>query len=176
MQKLVGQTANFEEIYDTDGTTLLRATSVTGGDIRNSGNTLVRYTTTTISAADIVATGAGKFGHAAGVPLVADPGAGYAVELVSAVVSTTYATAAYTAGGNITVNINGGAALTGVAAAAATLGAGASNIQQLVPLAATCNALTVNKGLNLVAASAFTQPGTAAGTVKVFVAYRVHTL
>ena len=37
-------------------------------------------------------------------------------------------------------------------------------------------ALTSNKGLNLVAASAFTQPGTAAGTVKVWTTYRLHTL
>ena len=90
--------------------------------------------------------------------------------------SYTYATAAYTGGGNVTVNINGGAALTGVVSAANSLGAASSNIIQFVPLATAGIALTANKGLNLVAASAFTQPGTAAGTVKVFFAYRIHTL
>lgn len=138
--------------------------------------TLVKYATVSIAAAAVTGTSAGQLGHASGVVLVADPGAGKVVELISAVVSYTYSVAAYTAGGNITVNINGGSALTGVVSAANSLGASADKIVQFAPLAAAGNALTANKGLNLVAATAFTQPGTAAGTVKVFVAYRVHTL
>jgi hypothetical protein len=133
-------------------------------------------TTVSISAADLVDTGAGKFGHAAGYPLVADPGAGKVVELVGAVLSYTYGVAAYGAGGNITVNINGGAALTGLISAANSVGASADKLVQFVPLAAAAQALTVNKGLNLVSSAAFTQPGTATGTIKVFVTYRVHTL
>lgn len=175
-QKLVGQTAAFLEILDTDGVTPLYRLDKDGNVVANGGATALQFATVSISAADIVATGTGKLGHAAGVPLVADPGAGKVAELVSAIVAYTYSTAAYTGGGNVTVNINGGAALTGVVSAANSLGAAANTIIQFVPLATAGIALTENKGLNLVAAAAFTQPGTAAGTVKVLVAYRIHTL
>lgn len=175
-QKLVGQTAAFLEILDTDGVTPLYRLDKDGNVVANGGATALQFATVSISAADIVATGTGKLGHAAGVPLVADPGAGKVAELVSAIVAYTYSTAAYTGGGNVTVNINGGAALTGVVSAANSLGAAANTIIQFVPLATAGIALTANKGLNLVAAAAFTQPGTAAGTVKVLVAYRIHTL
>jgi hypothetical protein len=138
--------------------------------------TLVKYATGTISAADIVSTDAGKLGHANGVELVAAPGATKVIELISAVVIHDYAVAAFTAGGNVSVNIGaGGAALTGVVANSAFIGAAADKIVQLVPLAATCNQLVADKGINLVAASAFTQPGTAAGVIRYKVAYRVHT-
>lgn len=130
----------------------------------------------TISAADIIATGAGKFGHAAGYPLVADPGADKAVELISAVMVSDRAVAAYTDGGNITVNENGGAALTGLVSAANSLGAATDKVAIFTPLAAAARVVTVNKGLNLVSSAAFTNPGTAAGVVRVRVNYRVHTL
>lgn len=158
------------------GKTLTVAGALTVTGTVTLPESLIRYATVSISAADIVATAAGKFGHAAGVPLVADPGAGKLVELISTIMSYTFGVAAYTAGGNITVNINGGAAVTGLIAAASSIGAGASNIIQFVPLAAAGNVLTADKGINLVAAAAFTQPGGAVGTIKVFVAYRVHTL
>lgn len=151
-------------------------TLAAGKGIASGTYSKVLTTSVSISAADIVATGAGKFGHAAGYPLVADPGAGLCVELVSAVMSFTYGIAQYANGGNVTVNINGAAALTGVISAGNSVGAAASNLTQFVPLATAGNTLTVNKGLNLVAASAFTNPGTATGTIKVFVTYRVHTL
>ena len=137
---------------------------------------LIQYATVNISAANIVATTAGKLGHADGYPLVATPGTGKVLELISAIVSYTYGVAAYTAGGNLTVNWAGGAAITGVGAKESGLGAGASNVNQLVPLAATANVMVAESAINLVAATGFTQPGTATGTVKVFVAYRVHTL
>lgn len=136
----------------------------------------IKTATVTISAADLVATGAGKFGHAAGYPLVADPGAGKVVQLISAILSYTHDTAAYGGGGNTTININGGAAVTGVIANSAFAAAAASSVTELVPLATAGNVKTANKGLNLVTASAFTQPGTAAGTIKAIVHYRVITL
>ena len=137
--------------------------------------TTIQYAEVTISAADIVATGAGKFGHAAGYPIVADPGATKLVELMSAVLIYDYDTAAYTDGGNITVNINGGSALTGLISAANSVGAAGDKIAQFVPLAVASANLTANKGLNLVSSAAFTNPGTAAGVIRVKVAYRVHT-
>lgn len=159
-------------------TTVINQNGTLKADMVNSAaldETTIKYAEVTISAADIVATTSGKLGHASGVVLVADPGAGKVVELVSAVMITDYSTAAYTAGGNLTINSNGGSALTGVVSAANSLGATADRINQFVPLATAGIALTANKGLNLVAASAFTQPGTAAGVVRVKVTYRVHT-
>jgi hypothetical protein len=131
----------------------------------------------TIAAADITSTSAGKLGHANGYPLVATPGADAALELLSAVLVYDYDTAQYGAGGNITVNwAAGGAALTGVVSAANSLGAAADKAVLFVPLSTAGIALVADKGLNLVAASAFTNPGTAAGVVRVRVTYRTHAL
>lgn len=145
---------------------------VTSEDIDES---LIQSADILISAADITATDAGKLGHAAGVPLVAAPGANKVVDLISAVMIYDFDTAAYTAGGNITVNSNGGAALTGAVTAANSLGASTDKIVRFVPLSTSGVALTANKGLNLVSSAAFTQPGTAAGVVRVKVLYRVIT-
>ncbi len=128
-----------------------------------------------INAADIIATAAGKFGHASGFPLAVIR-ADQVIELVSALMQTDRRTAAYTAGGNITVNLAGGAAVTGLVSAANSLGAAADATHLFLPLAAAANALTAGAGLNLVAAAAFTNPGTAAGVVRVRVRYRVHDL
>jgi hypothetical protein len=154
---------------------------VSDGDLQGAGLQLAsgvveRVADVTISAADIVATTAGKFGHAAGYPLVADPGADFLLELVSALMVNDRATAAYTAGGNITVNRNGGSAITGLVSAANSLGAATDTISLFVPLAAAAEVAVANKGLNLVTSAAFTNPGTAAGVVRVRVRYRVHTL
>lgn len=136
---------------------------------------LIKYAEVAISSADIVATTAGKLGHAQGYPLVAAPAAGKALELISATLIYDYAGAGYGAGGNISVNwAGGGAAITGVVSAANSLGAGADKVVQLLPLATAGNALSVATGINLVAASAFTL-GSATGVVRVKVAYRLHT-
>lgn len=128
-----------------------------------------------ISATDIVGTTAGQLGHANGFPLVPAPGAGFVVELISAFLFYRFATAAYTAGGNLTVNFSGGgAAVTGLISAANSLAAGADKYVQFNPLAAAAANVAANVGLNLVSSIAFTQPGTAAGTVKVITRYRVH--
>jgi hypothetical protein len=136
----------------------------------------LRVAEVTVSAADIIATGAGKFGHAHGVPVVADPGAGKYVDLVSGMLLYTRATASYTDGGNITFNENGGSALTGLVSNANSLQAGASVVAQFPPLSTAGRACTANKGVNIVSSAAFTNPGTAAGTFKARVYYRVHTL
>lgn len=135
----------------------------------------VQYAEVSISAADIVATGAGKLGHANGYPLVAAPGAGLAIEFLSAVVILDYATAAYTDGGNVSVNYGGGGAvLSATVSAANSIGGSADKIALLIPVTPTNNQLAANTALNLVAASAFTQPGTAAGVVRVKVRYCIH--
>jgi hypothetical protein len=90
--------------------------------------------------------------------------------LDQAVLSFTYSTAAYTGGGNITVNIGGGgAALTGLVSFANSIGASANKVVQFVPLATAGIAHSTAESINLVAASAPTQPGTAAGTAKVHI-------
>jgi hypothetical protein len=172
-----GQTANALQIEQPEGTVAAgfdgKSGLFTGGNVGSKHFT----TLTIISAAQLVSTAAGNFGHANGQTLVVAPGAGYGLELESVLMSYTFATAVYTGGGNITVNLGGGgAALTGVISAASSIGAGASNVIQFVPLSTAAFAMTANVGLSLVAASAFTQPGTAAGTIKVYTTYRVHLL
>jgi hypothetical protein len=136
----------------------------------------LRYTEVSISSANITGTSAGQLGHANGYVLIAAPGAGKAIEFVSATVILDYSTAAYTGGGNVTVNYGGGGgALSGVVSAANSLGAAADKIAIVFSAVPTNNQLVANTGLNLVAASAFTQPGTAAGVVRVQVLYRIHT-
>ena len=129
-----------------------------------------------ISSANITGTSAGQLGHAQGFELVPAYGSDTVVELVSALVIMEFDTAAYTAGGNTTVNIgSGGAALTGLVSNANFLQVAADKIVQFVPLAATFNVLVANTGLNLVTASATTNPGTAAGVIHYRVVYRVHS-
>lgn len=135
--------------------------------------TTIQYAEVSISAADIVATAAGKLGHASGVVLVAGA-TGKVIELISATLIYDYAGAGYSDGGNITINQTGGSAVTGVVSAANSLGASADKIVVFSPLAATATPYAKNLGLNLVAATAFTA-GSATGVVRVKVAYRVHT-
>ena len=116
------------------------------------------------------------FGHADGYELVKAPGANKVLELVSAILVNEYATAAYTAGGNTTINIgSGGVALSGLVSNANFIQASADKVIQFVPLAATFLTLTENAGINLVTASAPTNPGTAAGVFHYRVVYRIHT-
>lgn len=131
----------------------------------------------TISAADIAATTAGKFGHANGYPLVPAVGADKTPVFVGAVLVSDRDTAAFTDGGDITVNLSGGgAAQSGLVSAANSLGAATDKQVAFYPLATAAVALVANAGLNLVASAAFTNPGTAAGVVRVRVWYRVYTL
>lgn len=172
-----GQTANSFQVEKPDGT-VIAGLDASGALLLSSNTASKEYSAlVSITSANLTGTSAGQLGHANGVVLVAAPGAGLLVQLISVVMSYTFATAAYTGGGNVTVNIGaGGAALTGLVSAANSLAAGSDKIVQFVPLSTAGVALTSNAGLALVAASAFTQPGTAAGTVKCFVNYRIHTL
>jgi hypothetical protein len=126
-------------------------------------------TTVNLTKTLIVGNDAGDIGHALGVELVAAVASKIIVP-VAIVVNYTFGTAAYTDGGNIYAIYAGGAAATGVASAASSLGAAASNINVLAPLSGLA---LVNTGLNLVAAAAFTDPGTAAGTAVVKTYYRL---
>lgn len=137
----------------------------------------VMTTEVQITAAQIVATTAGNLAHANGVTLVADPATGYFIEFISATLSYTYATAAYATGDNLKICINGGTtALTGVASGANTLQATSDKIVQFNPLTVAATSITKEKGLSLVAGTAFTVNTNAAGTVKVQISYRIHKI
>lgn len=128
----------------------------------------------TITSANITGTSAGQLGHANGVILVPAAATGFVNQLVSTVLINSFSVAAYTGGGNTTINIGGGgAALTGLVSNANFIQAAANKVIEFVPLAATFNTYTTANSLNLVTASAPTQPGTAAGVFKYVVHYRV---
>lgn len=138
------------------------------------GSTSARMAEGTITAAQIISTAAGGLGHANGFIMVPAPGTGKINQLLSAILINDFAVAAYTGGGNTTVNIGGGgAALTGLVSNANFIQSAADKIIEFVPLAATFNVYTNNNPLNLVTASAPTNPGTAAGVFRYKVSYRV---
>lgn len=139
------------------------------------GATGVLYGEATISSAAITATTAGNLGHAAGVEVVAAPGAGKAIEFMSALVIYDFATAAYTDGGNVGVKYTGSDLVSGVVSAANSLAAAGDKVALLLAAVPTNNQALTNTGLSLTAATAFTQPGTAAGVVRVKIAHRIHT-
>jgi len=135
---------------------------------------VIQTATGQISPANIIGTSAGQLGHAQGVVLVPAAPAGSANVLLSAVVAMDFLTAAYTAGGNTTVNISGGgAALTGLVNTTTLIQATTNVIINLVPLAATNNSYgTGANGLALVTSVAPTNPGTAAGVINWQVTYQ----
>lgn len=131
--------------------------------------------TGSISPANIIGTAAGQFGHANGVIMVPAQGAHKVVELVSCSAFFDFITAAYTAGGNITVNNGaGGAALTGLVSAANSLGAASDKPVFFVPLSTVAIPYVENGPINLVSSAAFTNPGTAAGVIRWEILFRIH--
>lgn len=129
----------------------------------------------TLTADEIVGTDAGCIGHTAGAVLVAAPGEGKVLEFVSAVLSYNFDTAAYTGGGDDNVIRQGTTAVSAAIAGADLLEDTEDDIAYVNALSAADIKLTANSTLNL-HGTALTQPGTAAGTLDVFITYRVHTL
>lgn len=124
------------------------------------------------TAAQMIATTAGSLSHAQGLIVVPAAPVGYVNILHRAIVSYTFATAAFTGGGNTTFNIGaGGAALTGLIATTTLWQNASSIIQEFVPLSTVAFPVTKETSINLVTASAITNPGTAAGTAKVYCWY-----
>lgn len=105
--------------------------------------------------------------------LVAAPATGYYLDFISATLTFKYSTAQYTDGGNISIGFVGGSALTGVASAANSFGKDSDTILQFVPLSTAANTLVKETALGLLTAGQFTDPGTAAGTAEVTIAYRI---
>lgn len=132
----------------------------------------VQMTTVSLTAADIIDTAAGKLSHANGLICVPAAPTGYVNVWHRTIVSYTFATAAFTGGGNTTVNIGaGGAALSGLIATTTLWQNASSIIQMFVPLSTVAFPITTATSINLKTASAITNPGTAAGTCKVYTWY-----
>lgn len=109
-----------------------------------------------------------------GLTLVPAPATGFMLLWHKTIVSYTFGTAAYTAGGNTTVNIGaGGAALSGLIATTTLWQNASSIIQEFVPLSTVAFPITKETAISLKTASAITNPGTAAGTAKVYTWYSV---
>lgn len=140
----------------------------------NLAANVLKIASGTITAAQIIGTAAGELGHANGVIMVPAAAAGSINQLISAILINDFSVAAYTGGGNTTVNIGGGgAALTGLVSNANFIQAAADKVIEFVPLAATFNTYTTANPINLVTAAAPTNPGTAAGVFRYVVQYRV---
>ena len=134
----------------------------------------IKSIVTTLTADEIVGTTAGDIGATAGAPLVAAPGAGYALEFVSAVIIYDYLTAAYTGGaGDDLVIRQGTTSVSPTIATADLITAAANTIISLGALSAADIALTENSTLNLHATEITNTSG--AGTIRVHISYRVHT-
>lgn len=156
---------------------LLKDNKVTasGGISQGTANVTEFTVLTTLTATEIVGTSAGDIGHANGATLVAAPSSDYALEFVSAVLVYDYATAAYT-GGNDDLVIalgSGGAALTTAITDANLIKAAGDKVLAIKAIA-TELPLTVGTAISL-RGTAYTNPGTAAGVLRVYTTYRVIT-
>lgn len=138
-----------------------------------SGNPqVVLFAEVDISAAGMIDTAAGALSHANGLTIVPAAPTGYVNVWHRTIVSYTFGTAAYTGGGNTTINIGaGGAALSGLIATTTLWQNASSIIQMFVPLSTVVFPVTKETAISLKTASAITNPGTAAGTAKVYTWY-----
>lgn len=156
---------------------LLKDSKVTasGGISQGTANVTEFTVLTTLTATEIVGTAAGDIGHANGATLVAAPTSDYALEFVSAVIVYDFATAAYTGGANDLVVAlgSGGAALTTAITSANLLTAAGDKVLAIKAIA-TEIPLTVGTAISL-RGTAYTNPGTAAGVLRVYTTYRIVT-
>jgi len=186
-----GYSVNGVEVIDSSGNLTAPSGSVGTSEIADAAITtakvedaaitsakidpaIIQYAEVTLTAAEIVGSDAGDIGHTAGAVLVAAPGADSILEFVSAVLIYDFDTAAYTGGGDDLVIRQGTTSVSAAIAAADLLGDTADDIAYVNALSAADIKLTANSTLNL-NSTAWTQPGTAAGVLRVKVAYRVHT-
>jgi len=131
----------------------------------------------TISGAEIVGSDALDIGHVDGALLVAAPSSDYVLEFVSALFIYDFDTAAYTGGADdIVVQI--GAVGTQVTLSSAITGADlleAAGDKVLRLGAIATETIPLVGGDLSIAGTALTDPGTAAGVLRVHVTYRIHT-
>lgn len=194
MHNLKGMALDIGDLQDAidnidDGTFSTTTLTVTGsatfpanginatalGNVSGSGQEFTVLTT--LTATEIVGTSAGDLGHASGAILVAAPTSAYALVFVRAVAIYDFATAAYTGGGDDTsIRLgSGGAAITGIVTSANLLGAAGDKIVRFEPLSTAALPISVGVAISMNSTTAWTQPGTAAGVLRVYTTYRVIT-
>lgn len=143
-----------------------------GGSTAAVDPQIIQLVTTPITAAAMIdATASIGLSSTDGLLIAPAAPAGFVNVLHRVIVSYTFGVAAYTGGGNTTVNIAGGAALTGLIATTTLWQNASSIIQMFVPLSTVAFPITTATALKLKTASAVTNPGTAAGTAKVYCWY-----
>ena len=156
-------------------TNTMLAGSITGSKLLANTVTSTQIDTGVLQSVEVDLTAA-QIVAGTSIQLVASPGAGKYIQLLSATLSYTFGTAGFGGGGNVTLAL-GTTSITGLISAAASFGKGSNAIIQFEPLSAaaidlsglTATALNIN-----VATGTFTL-GTSTGSAKVFVTYQVHT-
>lgn len=158
-------------VYRNTGTVAVPVWTRAGGSAGVDPQ-MLQFIEVDLAAADLIDTASGKLSHANGLIVVPAAPTGYVNLFHKMLVSYTFATAAFTGGGNTTVNIGaGGAALSGLIATTTLWQNAASIIQEFVPLSTVAFPITKETSINLKTASAITNPGTAAGSAKVMCWY-----
>lgn len=154
-------------LYENIGTATVASFNAIG-DITSAelAAGVLQVATVTLAVADII--------HATPIKtLVAAPATGYYTQFISATMTYKHNTAAYTGGGNLSIKYTGAATLTGIVAANASFGAAADSIHVFYPLSTAGIVVTKECAIEMATSGQFTQPGTAAGTAEVTIAYRV---
>lgn len=131
---------------------------------------ILQYAEISLSKANILAM------NATPIEVIAAPGAGLAIEFLSAVIVHDFAGAGYTGGGDITFKYASAATVSSTVSAANSFGASSDKATQCVALdTAGGVAMSANTALQITNASgAFTDPGTATGIGRLKIAYRLH--
>lgn len=163
-------TDNDLEVNSLTSTTSVTSDSIVTNEIQVSTNVVKKTVEYTVNTIRIVGTNAGDIGHADGVPLVAAQ-AGVVYEFESAVLIYDFDTAAYTGGGNDLVIRIGSTAVSSPIAGADLLLDTEDDIAYVNALSAADIKLTANSTINL-AGTAYTNPGTAAGVLRVILTYK----
>jgi hypothetical protein len=147
-----------------------------GPDSPGAGYEKVYKATLSLNASTIVGSTAGTLGHADGVTVLSGV-TGKRIVIRDAWLQMTFATAAYTAGGVVSLRYSDNAtvAASATVSAANSFGATSSRTSSLPSAGATLstNGATagIGAGIVIAAGAAFTQPGTAAGTAVLTVYY-----
>ena len=134
----------------------------------------IRVVEVAITEAEIIGNSTGELAHVAGLILVAAPGAGYALQLISIMLIYDYDTAAYTGGDDTLRGRVGTVDATGAIAAADLITKAGDTIVQLNPLT-TDFVITENATINIKIDTQVTDPGTADGVMRAKISYRVIT-
>lgn len=164
------KTAGTHKFYKNIGTALSCVFNLVGVVDLNAeiGEEYIQVATIEVSAAEIVLL------NSAPKELVAAPGADKAIDLISMAIDYAFDTAAYTTNGDLTAQTGATGTAQSDAVAGADLLLGGASVTISVQALSADHVLDKNESIVLaVATGEAVNPGTAAGTMKVKVAYRV---